>query len=326
MTTKWMIGALLIAFSTSACVAADDLESLFESSQRDFGRVQHGSTQTHKFVVKNTTQNDLHIQGVSVSCGCVTPSVDKYQVKPGESATVLASMDTSRFYGSKTVTVFVTFSQPVYRTVSLRVSASSEDNVPVMAQVNTMEVDLGTVAQGEKLIKKYHIEHTYPDWKIISLQDSGSGMKGIVKEISREGAKVRYELAISLPESLATGTFTDKLKIQSNDPSNPEMVVVAKAMIEAGISVSPNRIQLDDIAPGTKVTKTLVLKSPKPFSIVRAEEAGAPVEIRTSNEKKTTQLVTVTFTMPADRTKLAEQLRLVTDNKDEKPVLVSIQR
>src|SRR5690349_12071283 len=106
--------ALCIALALSSTAAAGWADGLFEELSRDFGSVPRGPTLTHPFRIKNTTNVPLHIAGVRVSCGCTAAYPLAYDIPPGKETVIMAQMDTRRFTGSKTVTIFVTFDQPRY--------------------------------------------------------------------------------------------------------------------------------------------------------------------------------------------------------------------
>src|SRR5260221_13333619 len=101
-----LVASVCLTASASAGTWAD---SLFEELSKDFGSVPRGPTLTHPFRLTNNTGKPLHISGVRVSCGCVSASAAQENVAPGESTTINAQMDTRRFHGAKSVTIYVNF-------------------------------------------------------------------------------------------------------------------------------------------------------------------------------------------------------------------------
>src|SRR5262245_55072212 len=104
--------------------AATWAEGLFDSLSKDFGSVPRGPLLKHDFRVKNNTKNTVTISSLRVSCGCVSAIAATGTLQPGESTTVHATMDTTRFIGHKAVTVVVQFSQPQFEEVRLTVQAN----------------------------------------------------------------------------------------------------------------------------------------------------------------------------------------------------------
>ena len=52
----------------------------------NFGKIEKNRKAVAKFIVKNTGQKDLVIQGVKTNCNCVSFQVSKPEIKPGQQA------------------------------------------------------------------------------------------------------------------------------------------------------------------------------------------------------------------------------------------------
>jgi len=77
-------------------LASAGASDLFAEKVKDFGVTPRGPILVHYFRVTNTTNNTVTIGQPRVSCGCVSASVAKNQLAPGDSTAVVAHMDTRR--------------------------------------------------------------------------------------------------------------------------------------------------------------------------------------------------------------------------------------
>src|SRR5260370_40530470 len=111
--------------------AASGTDQMFQELSKDFGSVPRGPTLQHAFHLKNNSANVVHIANVRVSCGCVSAYALKETLQAGEESAVLASMDTTKFTGVKSVTVYVLFDAPRTEEVRLWVRANGRDDVSV---------------------------------------------------------------------------------------------------------------------------------------------------------------------------------------------------
>src|SRR5262245_26395380 len=111
--------------------AATWAEGMFDELVRDFGSVPRGPMLTHPYRLTNNTGQSVHIASVRVSCGCVTATALTGKLAPGQSTVVLAQMDTRRFVGPKTVTIYVQFDQPRWEAVRLSIQVTGRDDVSV---------------------------------------------------------------------------------------------------------------------------------------------------------------------------------------------------
>ena len=72
---------------------------LISEEEWDFGKVTQGEKPTHIFTVKNGGEGDLIIGGVKGSCPCIETSISTNRIKPGESAELKVSYDTTDYTG-----------------------------------------------------------------------------------------------------------------------------------------------------------------------------------------------------------------------------------
>ncbi len=72
---------------------------LVSEQEWDFGKVIQGEKPTHIFIVKNGGEGDLIIDSLKESCACIEASISTTRIKPGESAEVKVSYDTTDYVG-----------------------------------------------------------------------------------------------------------------------------------------------------------------------------------------------------------------------------------
>jgi hypothetical protein len=80
-----------------------------DGQSHDFGKVAHGAYVRHTFRIVNTSDSPVEITSVRRSTGGpVRARMDKSKLNPKEVGTLLVVVETPRFFGAKTVTIFVT--------------------------------------------------------------------------------------------------------------------------------------------------------------------------------------------------------------------------
>ncbi len=102
----------------------------FEKDFHDFGKLISGEQVMYSFKFKNTGKALLIISNVSTSCGCTVSTFPRKPLKPGESATIDVSFDSSGRHGmqSKTVSVF-TNTQPPNTTLRIQSVVVEPDDI-----------------------------------------------------------------------------------------------------------------------------------------------------------------------------------------------------
>ena len=92
----------------SAAELAKAPQLTFPSYSLDFGNVQEDTATEKEIVFTNTGKKELLVKSVRPNCACVTASVSKTSLKPGESATLTISFDPQDRTGTqnKAVTLY----------------------------------------------------------------------------------------------------------------------------------------------------------------------------------------------------------------------------
>ena len=116
---RYSLVVLAGLWAAGPALSATWADALFEEFSKDFGSGPRGPTLSHPFRVHNNTRGPVNIASVRVSCGCVSAQALKAHLEPGESTHIVASMDTTRFTGLKTVTIYVQFDRPSFEEVRL---------------------------------------------------------------------------------------------------------------------------------------------------------------------------------------------------------------
>ncbi|MBF01783.1 MAG: hypothetical protein CMP76_00645 [Flavobacterium sp.] len=80
----------------------------FNKLEHDFGTIKAGEKVETEFIVKNIGESDLIILDAQGSCGCTVPNPPKEPIKPGNSAPIKVSFDSTGKTGQQSKTVTLT--------------------------------------------------------------------------------------------------------------------------------------------------------------------------------------------------------------------------
>jgi len=310
--------ALLISFALSAPAMADGLSSLFDAQGHDFGNVPIGPMLNHSFTIKNTTNQTLNIGNVHVSCGCVNATAQKSVLQPGEQTTIYATMDTRRFTGAKSVTIFVDFVQPRRETVNLVVTAYGRTDISL--QPDTLA--FGLVQKGSSPVASTQI--TFLSGTKISEVSCESGyVKMDVKETKRTGG-TGYELTATVRSDIPVGKWYTDVWVKTDQASNNRIRIPLTVEVEPSLQVTPAAVQFDATKPNQKATKNVIVKGAEPFRIleIKGGESDFAV-VNVDHENKAVHVVTIAFT-PGKEGEVIRTLKILTDMKQDNAVEVKV--
>lgn len=234
----------VVAFVGSASANPADL---FAEKVKDFGPTPRGPVVTHYFRFTNTTNQTITLGQPRVSCGCVSASLSQFTLAPGQTAAVIAQMNTNRAGPAgvlKAVTVYVPFLTPTHTEVSLRVQAVIRDDLFLSPDT----INLGTVRQGQGAAGGTKVSFTTdPNWQVTEVTSSGAFVKAEAKQESRARGMVTYEVAVALDKDCPAGYWIADLTLKTTNPG----VATVRIPVVVTVNPAPTLSPAAASAPGT---------------------------------------------------------------------------
>jgi hypothetical protein len=312
---------LLFALFGFAGASHAGVEASFEHKVHDFGATPRGPLLVHYFRFTNSGKETLTISNVRVSCGCVTASAPVNTVKPGESSYITAQMDSRRFSGAKSVTVFVQFSTPVFEEVSLVVQANGRDDFTMTPD----SIAFGNIRRGSD--PKGSVQVTLigdPKWEIREANADSNYVKPAFKEVKRNGAEVTYEISATLRPDLPMGKWYTDIWLVTTNPNLAKVRVPLQVDVSAPVTVTPAALSLGEIKIGDDVEQNVLVKGDKPFKITSIKGADGVVTVKeAAAEAKAIHIITVKV-KPSETGDIVKELTVVTDEADNTTVSIPV--
>jgi len=107
----------------------------FDKTVHDFGIINEGEVVTTEFILKNTGDADLVIVSAVGSCGCTVPEPPKEKIKPGESAPIKVTFDSTGKPGQQEKTVTITSNTANGKeTCKIMANVTPDPNKPAVQQ------------------------------------------------------------------------------------------------------------------------------------------------------------------------------------------------
>jgi hypothetical protein len=325
LARRFFLAAAALCLVTSASQAAGG--ELFPEHAKDFGTSPRGPVLTHYFPVKNTTDGPITLGQPRVSCGCVSASVLKNVLAPGESTSVVAMMDSKRIptpNTSKTVIVFVTVQQANrLEEVQLKVTAIARDDLVMSPDTLTF----GTLRQGQggKLTTKLTL-YSDPNWAIQSADSTGIYVKATAKKLPNAAneAGASYEVTAELDPKCPVGNWTADIWLTTSAVGMTKIRVPVTVNVIAPIAVNPDPVAFGAVVVGTAAEQKVVLTGEKPFKILEVKGATDGLEVApVGSVPRPVHILKLTLT--AKKVGVLEKtLEIVTDNPDAKTVKVAV--
>jgi hypothetical protein len=313
--SRILLALMVVGLAAGAAPAALWPQGMFEEVNWDFGAVPRGPAVMHAFRFKNSSGETLHIGNVRVSCGCTSAQAEKSSVRPQEESAILARMDTTRFHGNKSVTIYVTFDEPRHAELSLLVRADGRDDVALSPE----SIDFSRVVRGLPAVAATEITIRDRNLAIDRVRSEGSYVHAHYREITRSDRGIAYEVVAELKPNTPPGQWYTELVVSTNVPGTTFRIPV-NVDVQPGLQALPGIASLGEVKAGRQAEKRIVIKGARPFQITRVEGADSQLTVQEASQAaKAVHVLTVRF-KPSNVGHIAKTVRVVTDLKEDSQV------
>ena len=305
----------LILLSPSLFAQGSWADALVDKRKLEFGVIATGAEAVQVVSIENSTQATLHISSWSTACRCAEASAPgKTLLQPGEKTFIEVRMNTRSFKGQRDTSLSIYFDSPQF----------AEVRVPISAYIRTdivfepSSVDFGSLdflSGGKKTVRIAYAGR--PDWNIRDVKFPGKDLSGVVKEISRSGGNVVYDLEVTLDPKTKPGRFRDIITLVTDDAAHPNVPLITLATVipdiritTPDIAVRNSKGQLVPLKPGETTIVKVILQGNKPFLIqdVDCQQMQDCFEVKMSEKENKLQIVEMKFTAPEKVGKFSEEM------------------
>jgi hypothetical protein len=276
-----VLGAGLF-WAASPAFSATWADSMFDELSKDFGSVPRGPTLVHHFRVVNNTKGPVSISNVRVSCGCVSATALKNFLNPGEETAILARMDSTRFIGPKSVTIFVQFDRPAYEEVRLWVQANGRNDFNVTPDSLTFGSIKRSTAPAAAVTLTFYGS---PDTQVTEVKGESNYIQPSVKVIRRTEGEAAFEVTAKLRPDTPVGKWYTDIWVKTNNPSIPQVRVPLTVEVESALSVSPEAVSLGQVVINGESERRVIIRGARAFKIKTVEGTDDQIAVRDSSEE-----------------------------------------
>ena len=320
----WTAGALLL--TTAATARAQSwVDSVLPERSFDAGTVARGSKVRHTFLLVNRLNQEVRIADWKTKCGCTEVRVGARVIPPGTQTTIEAVIDTTKFLGYKPSGLTLVLDRPSYAETELNFSCFIRGDLTL----NPGVVDFGIVSRSTTPKPTVTLNLTYaggrPNWGIVRMQTRSSRVSAKLQEHSRSAdGQVQYALTATLDPSEISGFFKDEITLFTNDSSSQTIPVAVSAAVQSALTVSPSPLLLGQVKAGQVLTKTLLVRSSRPFKLSSVKPGKDDLTAKFDPDpSRPVHTVTRTMKVPSQPGPYNASIEIETDLKDELPAKVT---
>lgn len=272
--------------------AANKADQFFAELSKDFGSVPRGPALQHAFAFRNNSADVVRISTLRVSCGCVVATAPQNVLQPGEESVIQVKMDTTRFRGMKSVTVFVHFDKPKNDEVRLWLRADARDDV----NLSPDNINFGQIKRGESPTATVRVTFQGNGGvRIAEVQTESNYVLATIHELHRKPNEVAYELTARMRSDAPVGRWFTDIWLKTDQPQLPRVRVPLNVEVESPLSVSPAILAFGDVPLGKEIERRIIVRGVKPFRVLAIKGADTVLNVKEAGDtSKTIHVMTVT--------------------------------
>jgi len=186
----------------------------------DFGKVKPGTQNQHKFIITNKGTEDLLVERVWASCGCVQTSISTNRILPGKSADLQAIFNTAGYEGKLEKLIYIKSNDSEEPEKRIKVKIDIEHPFKPKINILSTEWNMGLVSQGDNLNLKFPIENQGDADLIIDKIETYEHIKYNTTLPLKILPKEKFELILTYNSAEhKLGDVREAVRIYCNDPT-----------------------------------------------------------------------------------------------------------
>lgn len=299
---------------------------------KDFGPSSIGPVLVHYFPIENKTGAAVKIGAPRIGCGCVSVSVMKGELAPGEKTFMTAYMDTKKIpenqrNATKTVSVHVPF------TVAGRMAETKVDVTAIGRTDMSMSPDmlaLGTVKKGTTGTAKLTITlFNNIVWDVKEAKSYGQFVKAEVKKVPGQLGQTVYEVTATVLDTCPAGNWMSDIVLVSATPGLEKYRIPVTVNVVQALTAEPGAVKLGDVqmpaaGPVVGPRPRITINGLSPFKILEVKTGDKQISAKVIyDDARPSHVIELELT-PDKAGEFARDIEIVTDNKEMKSVIVPV--
>ncbi|GBD89877.1 hypothetical protein BMS3Abin04_00590 [bacterium BMS3Abin04] len=192
----------------------------------DFGKVLQHRYVSHNFVIFNSGDDTLKIEGVTSSCGCTVAQLTKDELLPGDSTVIKATFNTGNRRGKQRKHIYIYTNDKNNRELRLSFTANVVEDKKLLLdtphiELSTNRYNFGNAKEGDVLKLIVKVKNTGKKPLIINDINSSCGCTAALMSSKKLNPNQVGDLSISFDTAKREGKISRTVTIFSNDPENP---------------------------------------------------------------------------------------------------------
>ncbi len=205
----------------------------------DFGNIVQGEKVSHIFTITNTGGAELDIQNVRASCGCTAARPEKNKLDPNESTDLKVEFNSAYKSGKQIKYVYIESNDPNNKELKIQFDGNvivkkDSDKASTAPKIYfpESEHDFGKVKEGKSVDYTFKLINRGNSILEIKNVNTSCGCTAAVLSDKKIEPGKEGTIKVEFDTTHRTGEVTRTIAVTSNDPEEPNKILIIKADIQ----------------------------------------------------------------------------------------------
>jgi hypothetical protein len=209
-----------------------------EKPDFDFGQAEPGTTVTHDYEIKNAGTLTLEVRRVQPSCGCTVAKISSQIVKPGETATITASLSLAGRSGHQDKHILVESTDPQSPTLILNLHGDVRQDIMITPE----RLSPGQI-RGDQAVEM-DILFSNNSAAPVHVKRAIAATTNLIAELVTMEEGKRYRIHVKTVPPLPPGQVDGMIQLVTDYAARPVYEIPFNAAILGPLVVAPPQILL----------------------------------------------------------------------------------
>ncbi len=205
----------------------------------DFGNIVQGEKVSHIFTITNTGGAELNIKNVRASCGCTAAKPEKNKLAPNESTDLKVEFNSAYKSGKQIKYVYIESNDPENKQIKIEFDGNVVDKKDTAKMGSApklffpeSEHDFGKVKEGKSVDYAFKFMNNGNSLLEIKSVNTSCGCTAAMPSSKKIEPGKEGTIRVEFDTTNRTGEVTRTIAVNSNDPEEPNKILIIKADVQ----------------------------------------------------------------------------------------------
>jgi hypothetical protein len=244
---------IITQVNNSKLLVESQPDIFFEEPIYNFGKVYKNEDVEHFFMFENCGTEDLIIEDIKASCGCIISETTSPKVLPGMSEGIVVTLKGIPDTGAISKNIKIYSNDPDTPVYTLKLLGEIVEDITI----NARQINFGFIPKGEKVKVEIGVKPR-PGFKL-EIKDVISSSPDISIKYKKDEKENKYVVEATLKNTATIGLLTGNIQILTNSERQSRVIIPVSGEVLGDIRIYPSHLYFGVIKKDNKCVKSVFI-------------------------------------------------------------------